>query len=141
MKENGLEKTPFSFRVIGVIALIWNVLGAINFLVQMNPASLEAYRESERLIIEGRPLWATLGFALAVFGGALGCLVLLFRKRIAFYIFVASFFGVVITMVHALSTGIDFGLGEVVGIIFMPLLVAIFLVWYSSFAGHKGWLS
>ena len=81
---------------------------------------LTTYRESEHAIIEGRPTWATGGFAIAVFGGALGCLLLLLRKSAAYYLFIASLLGVVVTMLHTLGIGIDFGLGEILGIILMP---------------------
>jgi hypothetical protein len=115
-------------------------MGVINFFEQMNPNVLAAYRASERAIVEGRPLWATIGFAIAVFGGALGCLLLLLRKSGAYYLFVASLLGVIVTMTHTLGVGIDFGLGEILGIILMPLVVAAFLIWYSKHAKSKGWI-
>ncbi|WP_126452934.1 hypothetical protein [Sulfuriflexus mobilis] len=141
MNDKTVVDVHWSFWVIGAVALIWNVMGIINFFVQMNPDVLTAYRESERAIIEGRPLWATGGFAIAVFGGALGCLLLLFRKSAAYYVFIASLLGVMVTMAHTLGVGIDFGLGEIVGIILMPLAVAVFLIWYSKRAERKGWIS
>ena len=134
-------RVHWSFWVIGAIALIWNVLGAINFFAQMNPDVLAAYRESERAIIDGRPVWATAAFAIAVFGGALGGLLLLFRKSLAFYLFIASLLGVIVTMIHTLGAGIDFGPGEILGIMLMPLLFAAFLIWYSRHAKSKGWIS
>ncbi|KPK49423.1 MAG: hypothetical protein AMS22_13705 [Thiotrichales bacterium SG8_50] len=140
MNEQTVGSVHWSFWVIGAVALIWNVMGVINFFVQMNPDVLAAYRESERAIVEGRPAWATGGFAIAVFGGALGCLLLLFRKSVAYYLFIASLFGVIVTMTHALGAGIDFGFGEILGIILTPLLVAAFLIWYSKQAESKGWI-
>jgi hypothetical protein len=131
----------WSFWAISVIALIWNVMGVLNFFVQMNPDMLDAYRESERGIIEGRPAWATGAFAVAVFGGALGCLLLLLRKLAAVYVLIASLLGVIVTMIHTLGVGIDFGLGEILGIILMPLTVAAFLIWYAKQAENKGWIS
>jgi hypothetical protein len=50
-----------------------------NFM-QMNAEAIAAMPETHRAIIEGRPAWATGGFAIAVFGGAIGCLLLLFRN-------------------------------------------------------------
>ena len=131
----------WSFWLLASVALIWNLLGAINFLVQMDAEMLANYRESERMIIENRPLWATLGFAVAVFGGALASLLLLLRKAIAFYVFVASFIGVLVTMLHSLGSGIQFGTVEIIGIILMPIALAGFLIWYSKHCGKKGWLS
>ena len=141
MNDKPVMSVHWSFWVVGAIALIWNVMGVINFFVQMNPDVLDAYRESERAIIEGRPAWATGAFAIAVFGGALGCVLLLMRKRAAFYVFIASLLGVIVTMTHTLGVGIDFGLGEILGIILMPLVVAAFLIWYAKQAESKGWIS
>lgn len=141
MNDKSIGGVHWSFWLIGAVALIWNVMGVINYFVQMNPEVLAAYRESERAIVEGRPAWATGGFALAVFGGTLGCLLLLLRKSAAFYLFVASLLGVIVTMTHALGIGIDFGLGEILGIILMPLVVAVFLIWYSKLAENRGWIS
>ena len=141
MNDKTIGGVHWSFWAIGAIALIWNLMGVINFFVQMNPDVLTAYRESERSIIEGRPAWAIGGFAIAVFGGALGCLLLLLRKSAAYYLFIASLLGVIVTMTHTLGVGIDFGLGEILGIILMPLVVAAFLIWYSKQAESRGWIS
>jgi hypothetical protein len=140
MNDGTTRGVHWSFWLIGAIALIWNGLGAVNFLVQMSPDSISAYRESERLIIDGRPLWATAAFALAVFGGTIGGLLLLLRRSVAFYLFAASLLGVLVTMLHTLGSGIEFGLGEILGIILMPVVVAAFLAWYSTLAQRKGWI-
>ena len=141
MSDKNVISVHWSFWVIGAIALIWNVMGVINFFVQMNPDALDAYRESERAIIQGRPVWATGGFAIAVFGGALGCVLLLLKKSAAYSVFIASLLGVIVTMIHTLGIGIDFGLGEILGIILMPLVVAAFLIWYAKQSKSKGWIS
>ena len=135
------KSVHWSFWVICIVMLIWNALGAINFIVQMNPEMVESYRETERAIILGRPVWATFGFVLAVFGGTVGCVLLLLRRSIAFYVFVASLIGVIVTIGHAISLGIDFGIGEIAGILLMPLVIAAFLVWYSNWVKAKGWVS
>ena len=129
----------WSFWLISGFMLIWNVMGCINFIIQMNPEMISSYRENEQAIIQGRPVWATGAFAIAVFGGTLGCLLLLLKKSVAFYIFIASLIGVVITQAHTLSIGINFGTGEMIGIIFMPIAVAAFLIWYSKYYADPNW--
>jgi len=141
MNDENVVGVHWSFWAIGAVGLIWNVLGAINFVVQMNADSLAAYREVEQALIVGRPAWATVSFAIAVFGGALGCLLLLLKKSAAFYLFVASLLGVILTMTHSLGVDVNFGPGEIVGIILMPLVIAAFLIWYSKHAKGKGWIS
>jgi len=141
MNDDSAGTVHWSFWAIIIFMLIWNVMGCINFFVQMNPEMVASYRENEQAIITGRPVWATVAFAIAVFGGALGCLLLLVKKSIAFYFFIASLLGVVVTIVHTLSIGIEFGIGEVIGIIIAPLMVAVFLIWYSKYVQNKGWIS
>ena len=77
MNDARVGGVHWNFWVLGAVALIWNLMGAANFFVQMIPDALAAYRESERAIIEGRPAWATGGFAASVFGGARGSRLLL----------------------------------------------------------------
>jgi hypothetical protein len=131
-----------SFWIISTIALAWNVLGAVNFISQLNADFVASLPDTHRAIIEGRPVWATAGFAMTVFGGAIACLLLLFRNSVAFYIFVASLLGCVVTMVHttAVTSNIEFSLFEIFMMILMPLIVAGFLTWYSKQAENKGWI-
>ena len=141
MNVKKTNKVHWSFWLISILMLIWNVLGSINFFVQMNPEMVASFRESEQAIILNRPVWATVGFGIAVFSGALGCLFLLFKKNFSFYLFILSLLGIIITMIHSLTSGINFSTGEIVGIIVMPIVVAVFLIWYSKYANVKGWLS
>jgi len=141
MNDKTVGGVHWSFWAIGVVTLIWNVMGGINFFMQMNPDAIASFPESHRAIIEVRPAWATGGFAVAVFGGALGCLLLLLRNPAATYLFIASLLGVIVTMTHALSLKIDFSAFDIFLTILMPLVVAAFLVWYSKWAGRKGWVN
>ena len=141
MSNKSTSSIHWSFWLISALMLIWNVMGCANYFMQMNPEILATYRESERMIVEGRPAWATAAFALAVFGGAIGCILLLIRRSAASYLFIISLLGVVVTMIHTLTVGIDFGTGEILGIILLPLVVAIFLVWYANYTKQKAWIS
>ncbi len=139
MTDETVGGVHWSFWAIGAVALIWSVMGVVNYFVQMYADPLPAYREVERAIIEGRPAWATGAFAIAVFGGAIGCLLLLLRKSAAFYVFIASLLGVIVAIVQALGVvGID--LGTLMPQL-MSLVVAAFLIWYSKQAESKGWIS
>lgn len=134
------QTVDWGFWVVGSLALVWNLAGVVNFFAQMNPEILESYRESEIALVESRPAWATGMFALAVLAGSLGSIFLLLRRAAAVPLFIASFLGVLGTMAYSLSAGIDFGVGEIMGIIMMPLFVAAFLIWFSKFAVRQGWI-
>ena len=141
MNDESANGIHWSFWVISAIALIWNALGIVNYFVQMDPAVISAFRESEQAIIIGRPAWATGAFGIAVFGGATGSVLLLLRKSAASYLFIASLIGVIGTMIHALGVDIEFGPGEIAGIIVMPFAVAAFLIWYTKSSQARGWIS
>ena len=144
MKDKTVGGVRWSFWTVGAVALIWNVMGIMNFFMQMNAGTLAAMPELQRAIIEGRPAWATAAFAIAVFGGALGCLLLLLRKSAAYFLFVASLLGVILQMIPYLGIAgstINYGGFEISMIILMPLVVAAFLIWYSRRAKSKGWIS
>lgn len=143
MNDESVGRVHWSFWAIGAFALIWNVLGSVNYLSQMNTDLVASLPETHRAIIEGRPAWATGGFAIAVFGGALGGLLLLLRKSVAVYLFVASLLGTIVTMIHTVniaSSTIDFSAVETLVMILLPLAVAAFLIWYTRYAQSKNWI-
>jgi hypothetical protein len=127
-----------------VVTLIWNGMGVMNYFMQMNADLIASFPESHRAIIESRPAWVTGGFAVAVFGGTLGCILLLLKKSVVYYVFIVSLLGVMVTMSHALGISrsiFDFSLFEMFMMILMPMVVAVFLIWYSKWAERKGWIS
>jgi len=112
--------------------------------MQTNPEFVAALPETHRAIIEGRPAWATGGFAIGVFGGALGCFLLLFRKSASLYVFIASLIGVIVTMIHTVnvaSSKIDFSPAEIIVMILLPLIVAAILIWYTKLVMSKHWIN
>jgi len=138
------ERAHWSFWLISIYFLTSHIMGSMNFFVQMNADMVASFPETYRAIIEGRPIWATAGFVIAVFGGMLGCLLLLFRKSIAFFLFIASMLGMLVTMIHTyniVTSTISFSIIEIFIIMIFPLIVAAFLLWYSKFVERKGWIS
>lgn len=142
MNDKPVNSAHWSFWTISAIALIWNAMSVINYFTQMNPEALATYSESARALVEGRPVWATGAFAIAAFGGVLGCVLLLLRKSAAYYVLIASLLGVMVTMVHTflVARSTTFSAFEVALMMLMPLVVAAFLVWYAKRAENNGWI-
>jgi len=144
MSNEAVKGVHWSFWLVCILALLWNIGGAINYIMQTNLDFVSTLPETHRAIIQGRPIWATGGFAIGVFGGAIGCLSLLFRKSHALYIFIISLLGIAITMLHTINVAasiISFSTSEIVVMIILPLIVAALLVWYSKLAIGKNWIS
>ncbi len=135
MNEKTAGSAHWSFWVIGVGALVWHVLGSVNFAMQMNPSMVVEMPEAFRAVIESRPVWATAAFAVAVFGGVIGCILLLLKKSASTYLFVASLIGVlvqVIPFVGVPNVQLSIWIGSL-----MSFVVAGFLIWYSMHATRK----
>jgi len=109
-------------------------MGCLNFIAQMNPDTVAQMPEAYQIIITGRPAWATAAFAFAVFGGAVGCILLLMRYRVAVPVLVLSLAGIAVTGVFStLIVG-------VVPSMVLSLLVGGALLWYATIARRSGWL-
>jgi hypothetical protein len=129
----------WSFWTIVVISLVFNLMGCANFLSQMNPDMVASMPDAYRAMVESRPAWATGAFGIAVFGGALGGILLLLRRSVAYYVLIAALAGAVGAQIPFLGmTGfpIEALLGGV-----MQLIVGAFLVWYAKWAERRGWVS
>jgi hypothetical protein len=131
-------KIHWSFWVICVVALVWNIMGSINFIMQMNPEMVAKFPEEAQSIITSRPLWATIAFAFAVFGGVLAEILLLLKIATAYYLFIGSFLGIIITNIHTfqVSSAISIWAG-----ILMSFVIATFLIWYTKNVQNKGWIN
>lgn len=144
MSNETVENVHWSFWLICILGLLWNIGGAINYYMQMiNMEFVASLPDTHRLLIEGRPAWATGGFAIGVFGGILGCLLLMFKKIISLYVFIISLIGIIVTMIHTVnvaSSKIDFNLVEIIVMILLPVIVAAILIWYTKLVMNKKWI-
>jgi len=139
MNASAASRIHWSFWAIGAVALIWNLLGCINFLSQMNAEAVAGMPESYRAIVEGRPAWATVAFAVAVFGGALGSLLLLLRKSLAYHVFIVSLLGAIGAQLPFIGMP-EFPIEALVGGL-MQVVATALLIWFSKRAERRGCIS
>ena len=140
-----LNKPNAFFWIIGVIAIIWNLLGVSAYLMQAYQTdSFKAMYTAEQLdIITNTPAWATAAFGIAVFGGALGSLLLLLKKRLSNIVLSLSFLVIIVQFIYNFFVANSFEVYGPGGLI-MPILTiafGLFLVIYSKNCIRKGWLS
>ena len=84
MSQNS-NKPNALYWIVAIIALVWNGLGILNYIGQayLTDEMKATMTEAQIELIENRPAWATGAFAIAVFAGALGALIMFFRKKLA----------------------------------------------------------
>ncbi|NQZ72146.1 MAG: hypothetical protein HRT60_03675 [Dinoroseobacter sp.] len=90
------RKPHFSYWLIAATGLLWSLGGCLNYITQTSPEAVAQMPEVYQLLINGRPAWATAGFAISVFGGAVGCILLLMRRRQAVPVLALSLIGTLV---------------------------------------------
>jgi len=138
-------KRSLGFWLIGVFALVWNLIGVAMWYLQVNMSAeqLAAMTEPQRQVYEATPGWLNIAFAVAVFAGVLGALGLLLKKRWASTMFLLSLIALLVQMIGAYVVTPAWAAYGPVGLV-MPavlLLIALFLLWYANKAQARNWLS
>ena len=134
---------PWHLWVIGIIGGLWSSMGVVSFvLTQMNvEAVMSQFPPQQREYFESFPLWADAFWAAGVFGGLIGCVLLLLKNRIAVHALLASVIGASVS-----SLGGLFLLGGMqvmretngLGLTVVPVIVAALLAYYARAMSAKG---
>jgi hypothetical protein len=93
------QSRPWHLWLIGVVGFLWNSIGAVSFvLTQLNvEAVMSEYPAEQRAYFVGFPLWANAFWAIGVFGGVIGCLLMLLQRRLAVPVLFASVIGAIVS--------------------------------------------
>ena len=139
-------RSPWHLWLIGIVGGLWSSIGAISFmLTQMNvEAVMSRFPPQQRAYFESFPLWVVAFWAISVFGGVIGCLLLLFKNRLASPVLLTSAIGAIVFNLGGL-----FLLGGMevmretsdLGLTVFPIVVAAFLAYYARAMRQKGVLS
>ena len=94
-ESRDVGEVPAWFWVIGVLALLFELLGCVMYWSQVSadPASLPI---DQRALQEAMPVWMTAAYAVAVWVGLAGAIMLLLRRRHAELLLLVSLVAVVI---------------------------------------------
>lgn len=129
-------RTPWHLWVIGVIALLWNSMGAFDYLMTQtrNEAYMGNFTAEQLEFFYNLPTWVVAAWAIAVWGGVVGSLTLLLRKRFAVQVYLVSLIAMVITTIHnyLLANGLEV-MGDMFSLIFTGaiFLIALILFFYA----------
>ena len=109
--ETDVASTPWHLWVIGIVALVWSAMGALDYVMTQtrNEAYMSSFTPEQLSFFYGIPAWAVATWAIAVWGGVLGAILLLIRRRHAVWVFLASLIAMVITTFqnYVLSNGME----------------------------------
>ena len=109
MRVAPVSKVPIWYWAVSLFGLAWNVYGIYQFLGSLSQTEenlMTAGMPAEAAkIYFSLPTWMSIVFAIGVFGGLLGCLLMLLRRAWALPVFAVSLAGYI-----ALFAG-DYGYG------------------------------
>jgi hypothetical protein len=131
-------QAPAWIRIVAALGLLWNLFGAYQYLMTVGVVA-----GADEAAAAAMPAWVTGAFAVAVFGGALGCLGLLMLKGWSRLMLLASLLGVsaMDAWIFLLTDNGRAMAGPELGVTIAVLVVAILLVGLANWAGRKGWLN
>lgn len=140
-----VTKPSTSYWIISTLAVIWNLLGVIVYLGQayMTDEIKALMTEDQLALIENAPAWATAAFAIAVWFGLLGSILLLLRRKLSKSLLFLSLLGVIGQLVYNFVIANAYEVYGSQGLIqpIITLLISLFLVSYANQADKKDLLS
>jgi hypothetical protein len=140
-------KAHWGLRIVGVLGVLWNGYGAYDYTMSytkgdphlaaagMSPAQIAYFH--------GLPAWVTGVWAIGVWGGVIGGVLLLARSKYALHAFVASLAGLLASLVHTYlldSAGSKAAGMQMPGFSAMLVAGCLFFVWYAARVTKQGLL-
>lgn len=135
--------TPWHLWAVGIVGLLWNGYGCVDYTMTQlqGDAWLQSMKMTEAQIayFNAMPAWTHGAWAIGVWGGLLGSVLLLLRMKWAFHLFVASLLGLVGSLIYqyGMSNGMEVGGTSSVVMYGVILAACLFFIWYSRMMSQK----
>ncbi len=127
MPEARTVSTPRHLWIIGIVGLLWNIMGVVDYLMTQtrNEAYMAKFSAEELEYFYGIPAWAVSTWALAVWGSLLGTVLLLMRRKLAVPVFLVSLLCLVATTIQNYGLSEGMAIMGATGLIFTVVIFAI----------------
>jgi len=118
---------PKHLWIVGILGLLWDLVGVYDYLMTQtrNEAYLAKFTPEQLEYFTSFPVWFEFFWAIAIWGGVLGCVLLLLRKKLATMVLLVSFASMCLTAVY--SYGLSNGM-EVMGSEGLIFTIIIFFI-------------
>jgi hypothetical protein len=137
-------RTPWHLWLVGLVAVLWNAFGCYDYTMTtlQGDAWLRQMKMTEAQItyFNAMPAWMTAVWAIGVWGGLLGAILLLVRRKLATPVFAVSLAAYLLSLVYyyVLTDGI-----AAMGQSMIPMNIAIligclFFLWYAWTMTKRG---
>jgi hypothetical protein len=101
-EETVTTKAPWHLWVVGVLTLLWNGYGGYDYVMSVtnNADYMAMFTEEQRAYYASFPVWMTAAWAIAVWGGVLGSVLLLLRSKLAMIVYAIALAAYAVSCVY-----------------------------------------
>lgn len=135
MEDNQVttKSTPWHLWAVGVFALLWSAMGAMDYVMTQtrNEAYMSNFTPEQLTFFYGFPAWVIATWAIAVWGGVVGAILLLLKRNYAVWVFLASLVAMVMTSIQnfVFSDGLEV-MGDPFSLGFTAAIFLLAVVFY-----------
>lgn len=136
----GRAGTPWHLWVVGVVTLLFNLLGITSYLtVKLGMMAEAGMSPTQIAFMESYPAWATTVWAMGVWGAFAGSLLLLFRSRFAVAAMVVALIGLIgVTIAEGVMLDVPAEMRTPLGLKAMIWVVTLGLLFYARRMAARG---
>ena len=142
---NQTPRAPAHLWIIGILALLWNALGAFDYVATQYRLDfyMKQFSAEQLEYFYTFPTWADGTWAIAVWGSLLGTLGLLFRKAWAVWLFGAAIVCLAMNTVYTFVLSDGLAVMGNAAVIFSGVIaiIALFLFFYARTMAKRGVLT
>lgn len=143
MQQAVSARTPVHLWIVGVLATLWNGYACYEYLMTnlRDKAFLANIPADQIAYMDSLPAWLTAMWAIGVWGGLAGALLLLIRSRYAVWLFALSLIGAVVGLGYQMfmtvrPASMTAGMMGILPWVIILICVALFL--YARAMAAKG---
>jgi len=139
------QAAPTWFTIVAWTMVVWNLMGLAAFFAQMtmSEAAMSELPEDQQKLYGEIPPWVIVAFAVAVFCGTAGAILLALKNKLSIPVLMLSLVGVLIQngyMFFGSDTVAVMGAGQMI-LPAIVVLISIALVPLSLFAKKSNWMN
>ncbi|MBW0144249.1 hypothetical protein [Sphingomicrobium clamense] len=99
-------KAPTHLWIIGILALLFNAMGALDYLMMRFKVDIYMAQLTEDMLAwyDSFPIWMEIAWPVSVWAAVIGCVLLLMRKSSAVTAFAVSTIAYLVAAVHSFGT-------------------------------------
>lgn len=134
--------TPLWFGAVSMLGVLWNAYGVYQFAGTFTPAGQAAMTAgmtpAQAELYLSLPSWITVAFAVGVFGGLIGSVLLATRRRVARTVLTASLLGYCLLFSGDTYYGVFAAIPSQLVILAVVVLISAALSWLSWLSARQG---